>query len=82
MIFVNSVEPSKTRLLEIKIIFEEPDLCVSFGNEFYNLSSTRLAVAAVENICIAGISSNVVKIMVYLLNYEKFRTKAIDKQSY
>ena len=51
--------------LKNEIIFEEPDLCGSFSNQFYKLSSTRLAVAAVENICIAGISSKVLQIMVY-----------------
>ena len=58
--------------LKNKIIFEEPDLCGSFSNQFYKLSSTRLAVAAVENICIAGISSKVVSIMVYRNSWIQF----------
>ena len=56
------LSPSK---LKNEIIFEEPDLCGSYRNEFLKFSSSRLAVAAVENICIAGISSKKLNIMVY-----------------
>ncbi len=51
--------------LKDQIIFEEPDLCGEYSNEFLELSSRNLAVAAVENICIAGVSMRVRKIMVY-----------------
>jgi hypothetical protein len=51
--------------LKDKIIFEEPALCGEYSNEFLELSSRNLAVAAVENICIAGVSMRVRKIMVY-----------------
>jgi hypothetical protein len=51
--------------LKDQIIFEEPALCGQHSNSFFELSSRNLAVAAVENICIAGVSMRVCKIMVY-----------------
>ena len=54
-------------VLEGKVFFHCPELCIQTSNEFYQINQIRHRLIAVESIIIAGRAHTVTKIMTYKL---------------